>query len=42
MCDSKTYSVIHQTEFYPVDSIIHSSNNWGLYFEKTGDINAEY
>ena len=27
---SKTYSIILRIEFYPVDSIIQPSNNWGL------------
>ena len=40
MCDSKTYSVIHQIEFYFVDSVIHPSNDRGLTFKKTGDTNA--
>ena len=30
MSDSKTYSIIHQIEIYPVDSIIWSFNNQGL------------
>ena len=29
MSNSKMYSVIHQIEIYPEDSIIQSSNNWG-------------
>ena len=28
--DGKTYSVIHQIEVYPVDSVIRSSNNRDL------------
>ena len=29
--DSKTYSVIHLTKIYPVDSVIQPLNNWGQY-----------
>ena len=32
--------VIHQIEFYPMDSVIHPSNNGDMTFKKTDDINA--
>ena len=32
--------VIHQIEFYPMDSVIHPSNNGDMTLKKTDDINA--
>ena len=38
--DEDDDDVIHQIEFYPMDSVIHPSNNGDMTFKKTDDINA--